>query len=95
MKAKLEALRVLWFKGESFFNVILGFNPTWGYELDFIYTGDQLLDNFTMDNVFLKCDSIEGTFVNARKQHITFTFALIKPQGFLIFLWTWNNTSKN
>ena len=72
----------------------MGFTPYWDSKFTNalhadspgVYTSDKILSLNTIDKIHLKCDVIDGSVVNGVKQPIHFTFVLIKPSGYKVFV---------
>ena len=70
---------------------LLGFTPYWDYkptnailaDSPGLYTSDKILILSTLDKIHLKCDIINGSVVNGRREPKL--FALDKPAGYKFF----------
>ena len=66
---------------DLFFNTLLGFIPNWDYKSPGDYTSDKILNlNITNKN-HLKCDCIDGTIQDGKRQSILYSFVLDKKPG--------------
>ena len=87
--------QTLIFTEKSFFYTILGFTQSRSYPLDDIdgfyqiragsYKGDKPINITGIDKIHLKCDCIQGSFVNGIRERILFSFALSSPTGHEIY----------
>ena len=76
----LLVLGTLRFDEKSFFNTLLGFTPYWDYkptnaihaDSPGVYTSDKILNLFTMNKSYLKCDVIDGSIVDGVPQPLLF-----------------------
>ena len=91
MKANLKTNQILNFTEKSFFCTILGFTKSHSYPLDDIdgfyqlisgsYESDRPINNTGIDKVHSKCDCIQGSIVNGKREPILYSFALSSPPG--------------
>ena len=89
LKSKLKTNQTLIFTDKSFFHTIFGFTQSHEGQLnDFegfyqiipgSYKGDRPVNILGIDNVHLKCDCINGSFVNCVREGILYSFALFSP----------------
>ena len=95
LKSNLKTNQTLIFTEKSFFYTILGFTQSRSYPLDDIEVFYQLLAgsyqsnkpiNITgIDRIHLKCDCIQGSIVNGKREPILNSFALSSPPGQKIY----------
>ena len=95
LKSNLKTNQFLIFTEKSFFYTILGFTRSRFYPLDDIDGFYQLIEgsnksdnpiNITeIDKIPLKCDCIQGSIVNGKREPILFSFALSSPPGHKIY----------
>ena len=91
LKANLKTNQTLIFNEKSFFYTILGFTRSRSYPLDDIdgfyqliagsYKSDKPINITGIDKIHLKCDCIQGSIVNGKREPILFSFALSSPPG--------------
>ena len=91
LKSNLKINQTSIFTDKSFFYTILGFTQSHSYPLDCIdgfyqliagsYKSERPTDITRVDKVHLKCNCIQGSFVNAIREPILYSFALGKPPG--------------
>ena len=95
MKTKLtfDYFSSLRFNKNSFFHTLLGFTPYWDYkpingvnsDSPGIYISDKILNLNTINKIHLKCDCIDGSVVNGKREPILYSFVIDKKLGFKIF----------
>ena len=95
LKSNLKINQTLFFIEKSFFFTTLGFTQSRSYPLDVIDGFYQLIPgsyksnkpiNFTgIDKIHLKCDCIQGSIVNGKREPILKSFALSSPPGHKIY----------
>ena len=95
LKSNLKINQTLMFTEKSFFYTILGFTQSRSYPLDDIdnhyqiiagsYKSDKPINITGIDKVHLKCDCIQGSIVNGKREPILFSFALSSPPGHKIY----------
>ena len=95
LKANLKTNQTLIFTEKSFFYTILGFTQSQSYPLDDIDGFYQLISGLKKSNrpinitgidiIHLKCDCIQGSIVNGKREPILFSFALSSPPGHKIY----------
>ena len=82
------------FDKNSFSHTILGFAPYWDYkptnaihaDAPGVYTSDKIILNLnTINKIHLKCDIIDGSIQDGKRQPILFSFVLDKPSGYKVF----------
>ena len=81
------------FDEKKFFITLLGFTPYWVYKLtnaiyavsSCVYTSEKFLKLSTIDNIYLKCDVIDGCVKYRVKEPKPYTFVSDKLPGFKIF----------
>ena len=96
LKSNLKTNQTLIFTEKSFFYKILGFTRSRSYPLDDIdgfyqliagsYKGDKPINITGIDKVHLKCDCIQGSIVNGKREPILFSFALSSPPGYKLYM---------
>ena len=72
---------------------MLGFTPYWDYKptnairVDFpgAYTKDKILNLSIIDKILLKCNVVDGSIVNGKRESILFSFMLDKRAVYKIF----------
>ena len=79
------------FTNKSFFYTVLGFTESHSYPLDDIdgfyrmiagcYKSEKPINNTGIDKVHLKCDCIDGRYLNGTKEPTLYSFALDQPLG--------------
>ena len=70
----------------------MGFKPFWNYkptnaihaDSSGVYTSDKILNLSTIDDIRLKCDVIDGSVVNGKRELVLFGFVLDKKPGFTV-----------
>ena len=95
LKSNLKVNQTLNFTETSFFNTILGFTQSRFYPLDDIegfyqlisrsYESDKPINITGIDKIHLKCDCIQGSIVNYKREPILHSFALSSPPGHKIY----------
>ena len=78
---------------KTFFNTIIGLTPYWDHkptnanhaDSPGVYTGGEILNLSILKNFHFKCDIIQGSIVNGKRQPLTFSFVLDKPFGYKVF----------
>ena len=95
VKSNLKINQTLIFTEKSFFYTILGFtqshqgsvNDTEGFYqiLPGSYQSNKPISITGIDKVHLKCDCIQGSIVNGKREPILFSFALSSPPGHKIY----------
>ena len=95
LKSNLKTNQTLIFTEKSFFYTILGFTQSRSYPLDDIdgfyqlitgsYKSDRPINITGIDKIHLKCDCIQGSFVNGIREPILYSFALSSPPGHKIY----------
>ena len=95
LKSNLKINQTLLFTEKSFFYTILGFTQSRSYPLDDIgshyqiiagsYKGDKPINITGIDKIHLKCDCIQGSFVNVIREPILYSFAMSSPPGHKIY----------
>ena len=58
----------------SIFSTILGFTSGWDYKHYNEYSSQKILDLSTTNKIHLKCDTIDGSVLNAVRQPILYSF---------------------
>ena len=91
LKTNLKANQTLIFTEKSFFYTILGFTRSRFYLLNDIkgfyqliagsYGSDKPINITGIDEIHLKCDCIQGSIVNGKREPILFSFALSSTPG--------------
>ena len=91
LKSNLKTNQTLIFTEKSFFYTILGFTRSRSYPLDDIdgfyhliagsYKSDKPINITGIDKIHLKCDCIQGSILNGKREPILFSFALSSPPG--------------
>ena len=85
-----ETFGTLRFDKKSFFHTILGFTLYWDHkptnatfaDAPGVYTSDKIILNLnTINKIHLKCDCIDGSIQDGKRQPILFSFVLDKPSG--------------
>ena len=94
-KSNLKTNQTLVFTERSFFYTILGFTRSQSYPLDDIegfyqliagsYKSERPINISGIDKIHLKCDCIQGSIVNGRREPILYSFALSSPPGHKIY----------
>ena len=95
LKSNLKTNQTLIFTEKSFFFTILGFTRSRSYPLDDIngfyqliagsYKSDEPINITGIDKVHLKCDCIQGSIVNGKREPFLFSFALSSPPGHKVY----------
>ena len=95
LKSNLKNNQTLIFTERSFFYTILGFTQSKSYPLDDIdshyqiiagsYKSDKPINITGIDKIHLKCDCIQGSIVNGKREPILYSFALSSPPGHKIY----------
>ena len=95
LKSNLKVNQTLIFTEKSFFHTILGFTRSHSYPLDDIdgfyqilpgsYQSNKPINNTGIDKVHLKCDCVQGSIVNGKREPILFSFGLSSPPGHKIY----------
>ena len=95
LKSNLKINQTLIFTEKSFFYTILGFTQSRSYPLDDIdnhfqiiagsYKSDKPINITGIDKIHLKCDCIQGSIVNGKREPILYSFALSSPPGHKIY----------
>ena len=95
LQSNLKINQTLIFTKRSFFYTILGFTQSRSYPLDDIdnhyqiiagsYKSDKPINNTGIDKIHLKCDCIQGSIVNGKREPILYSFALSSPPGHKIY----------
>ena len=95
LKSNLEIDQTLIFTEKSFFYTILGFTQSRSYPLNDIdgfyqliagsYKSDKPINITGIDKIHLKCDCIQGSIVNGKRESILYSFALSSPPGHKIY----------
>ena len=95
LNSNLKINQTLIFTEKSFFYTILGFTQSRSYPLDDIdgfyqnipgsYKSNRPINITGIDKIHLKCDCIQGSFVNGIREPILYSFALSSPPGHKIY----------
>ena len=95
LKTNSKINQTLIFKDKSFFFTVLGFTQSHFHPLDDIHGFYQLIAGSykserpfittSVDKVHLKCNCIQGSFVNGVGEPTLYSFALDKPPGHKIY----------
>ena len=95
IKSNLKINQTLIFTEKSFFYTILGFTQSRSYPLDDIdgfyqliagsYKSDRPINITGIDKIHLKCDCVQGSIVNGKREPTLFSFALSSPPGHKIY----------
>ena len=95
LKSNLKINQTLIFTEKSFFYTILGFTQSHSYPLDDIdgfyqliaasYKSDKPINITGIDEINLKCDCIQGSIVNGKREPILYSFGLSSPPGHKIY----------
>ena len=95
LQSNLKFNQTLLFTERSFFYTILGFTQSRSYPLDDIdshyqiiagsYKSDKPINITGIDKIHLKCDCIQGSIVNGKREPILYSFALSSPPGHKIY----------
>ena len=94
-KSNLKNNQTLIFTNKSFFYTILGFTESHSYPLDDLegfyqlipgsYQSERPINITGIDEVHIKCDCIDGSIMNGRREPILFSFSLDQPPGHKIY----------
>ena len=94
-KSNLKINQTLVFTEKSFFYTILGFTRSRSYPLDDVdefyqliagsFKSDKPINITGIDKIHLKCDCIQGSIVDGKREPILFSFALSSPPGHKIY----------
>ena len=95
LKSNLKINQTLIFTENAFFYTILGFTRSHSYPLDDIdgfyhliagsYKSDKRNNISGIDKIHLKCNCIQGSIVNGKREPILYSFALSSPPGHKIY----------
>ena len=95
LKSNLKTNQTLIFTEKSFFYTILGFTRSRSYPLDDMdgfyqliagsYKSDKPINITGIDKIHLKCDCVQGSIVNGKRESILFSFALSSSPGHKIY----------
>ena len=95
LKSNLKTNQTLIFTEMSFFYTILGYTQSRSYPLDDIdgfyqliagsYKSDKPINISGIDKIHLKCDCIQGSIVNGKREPFLYSFALSSPPGHKIY----------
>ena len=95
LKADIKTNQTFIFTEKSFFYTILGFTQSHSHPLDDIegfyqliagsYTSDKPINITGIDKIHLRCDCIQGSIVNGKREPILYSFALSSPPGHKIY----------
>ena len=95
LKSNLKINRTVIFTEKSSFYTNLGFTQSRSYPLHDIdgfyqliagsYKSDKPINITGIDKVHLKCDCIQGSIVNGKREPILYSFALSSPPGHKIY----------
>ena len=95
LQSNLKINQTLIFTERSFFYTILGFTQSRSYPLDDIdshyqiiagsYKSEKPINITGIDKIHLKCDCIQGSIVNGKREPILYSFALSSPPGHKIY----------
>ena len=95
LKSNLKTNQTLNFTEKSFFYTVLGSTRSRSYPLDDIdgfyqliagsYKSDRPINITGIDKIHLKCDCVQGSIVNGKREPILFSFALSSPPGHKIY----------
>ena len=99
MKTKLILTRLrstfgtLRFDARSFFNTLLRVRAFLDYKLTNailadspgVYTSERILNLCAIDEIYSKCDVIDGSVINGKREPILFSFVLEEPSGYKMF----------
>ena len=95
LKSNLKINQTLIFTERSFFYTILGFTQSRSYPLDDIashyqiiagsYESNKSINIISIDKIHLKCNCIQGSIVNGRREPILYSFVLSSPPGHKIY----------
>ena len=91
LKSNLKTNQTLIFTEKSLFYTILGFTKSRSYPLEDqdgfyqliagSYTSNRPINITGIDKIHLKCDCIQGSIVNGKREPILYSFALSSPPG--------------
>ena len=87
-KAKLvgsSGIIAIGFDEKSFFSTVLGFTPGWDYKQYNEYISQKIVNLNTTNKIHLKCDILDGSIQDGKRQPILFSFVLDKPSGYKVF----------
>ena len=73
------------FDEKSFFSTILGFTAGWDYKHYNQYLSQKNVNLSSTNEIYLKCDAINGSVVDGVRQPIIYSFVLDKPSGYKVF----------
>ena len=95
LKSNLKINQTLISTEKSVFYTILGFTRSHSYPSDDIdgfyqliagsYKSDKPVNISGIDKIHLKCDCIQGSIVNGKREPILYSFALSSPPGHKIY----------
>ena len=95
LKSNLKTNQTIIFTEKSFFYTFLGLTRSRSYRLDDkdgfyqliagSYQSDKPINITGIDKIHLKCDCIQGSIVNGKRDSILFSFALSSPPGHIIY----------
>ena len=95
IKSNLKINQTLIITEKSFFYTILGFTQSRSYPLDDIdgfyqfiagsYKSNKPINITGIDKIHLKCDCIQASIVNGKREPILYSFALSSPPGHKIY----------
>ena len=95
LKSNIKINQTLIFTEKTFCYTILGFNRSRSYPLNDIhgyyqliawsYKADKPINITGIDKVHLKCDCIQGSIVNGKRETVLFSFALSSPPAHKIY----------
>ena len=71
----------------------MAFTPFWDYkptnaihgDSPGVYTSEKILNLGTLDKIHIKCDVIDDSLVNDKRQPLIYSFVLDKPAGYIVF----------
>ena len=73
------------FDDKSFFSTVLGFTPGWVFKHYDKYISQKIVNLSITNKIHLKCDVINGSVVNGRRELNFFSFNSDKPPGYKVF----------
>ena len=81
------------FNEKSFLNTYLGFTAFWNskptktshVDRPVVYSSDKFLNLSIINKVHLKCDIIDGSILDGKRQPILFSFVSDKRHGYEVF----------
>ena len=82
MKTKLNTNNILRFNAELFFNILLGFSPTWYYKSNQIHISEKIININPKDKIQSKFNCINGSILNVAREPILYSFDLNKSPGY-------------